>query len=828
MKLKHTFWPVFENTLPWVTLALTSFYVFSFFVLQPYTGFYINLAAKGWLVTNATQGNPLLPGDVVTRVGTVSTTEAQQDLSTGFFNSIRNGETVEIKLERNGQSLKFNYTLPGMNSEELLGRLNSQWFMSFIFWLAGCAAMLFLRPRGLLRRMFMLFCFLTAAWLSTGMVSGWHFMGGALVLRFLVWLSVPVYLHLHWLFPTPLGKLPGWVWGFLYSLFGVLAVASLFQLLPQNLYLVGFILAILGSLVLLVAHLVKQPAERRALAGIATSFGLILLPVAVMAALSIVKIEVIYSQIATLGLVALPGFYFFTLYIRQLAPEQVSRARRLVGSYFLLVVGGLFFCLAFSWYAGIYITNTNFTDRTLVVPLILVVIALLSFVPFLVLPALADERVTVALGAESFSFSANRSAPAAIFLFLQALAGMSVYVLIRTLGFPGAETLAIVATVLVIGLLGLLGFAPFQRFFERRILGMVHRPESLVNAYSNRILTSLDEPALRSLLVQDVLPSLLVRQSALLRLAPGGETAAFLTLRVSPEHLPSAEQAVRLAGLSNYPLSAEHLPAAFAWVRAVVPLRFAEQLSGLWLFGARDPDDAYSGADLEMLNTLAAQTALALSHIDQANHLRALYLADGRQREAERLAYAAELHDAVLNPLAAYLNGVYAAEITPQLDGLLHDTVQHIRRVVKGLRPEQLNYGLYHGLRTQVDDLEDNLSAEGPALDFAITLSDARLDEQVELNLFRIVQQACQNAIRHAGARTIRLTGEISAEQVWLCVQDDGKGFDFQGQANLAELLTNQHYGLAGMHERALTMGAEMEIQSQPGQGCRVKVSWKE
>ena len=214
---------ILENALPWFSLVFSLFFTLSFFFFLPYSGMDIGLNNQGWEVTGVTSSSSLRLGDILTRVGAVSSLQAQKDLSTGFFNPLSNGQTVEIELMRNGQPMTLSYKLPGWTSEELLGRLNNNWFLGYIFWLAGLGALLFLRPRGLLRRVFMLFCFLTAAWLSAGTISGLRFMGSARALRALVGLSVPVYLHLHWLFPTPLGKLPGWVWGALYGLCALLA-----------------------------------------------------------------------------------------------------------------------------------------------------------------------------------------------------------------------------------------------------------------------------------------------------------------------------------------------------------------------------------------------------------------------------------------------------------------------------------------------------------------------------------------------------------------------------------------------------------------------------
>jgi signal transduction histidine kinase len=828
---KLAFWPVFECILPWVTLAVITFYTFSLFFLRPYSGFIINLSDQGWVVTDVNPGNSLQVGDILTRVGSMASIEARQDLNKGFINATRNGETVEIELERQGRPLTIAYTLPGFNSQELFGRLNSQWFIPYIFWLAGAAALLFLRPRNTLRRLLAVFCFLNAAWLSTGLLSALHMLGSALALRSLVFLSIPVYLHLHWLFPSPLRALPVRAWACLYAVFAALAVASWLQLIPQNLYLVGFVLAIAGSLILLVVHVIRQPAERRALRGMVVALGFVLLPVIVFAGFSMIGFQLIFSGITTIGLVALPGFYFYTLYYRQLTPAQSRQANRLVRSYFFWIAGGLLFSLAFSFYARFQIQNTFFTNYDLVIPVILGVIALLSFLPFLVLPALADERITLNLRAGSFGFSANRTATGITFLFLQVLAGLTLFTLIRLLNFPGAESVATLSALLACGLLGLLGSAPFRRFFERKVLGMPLAPEALLKTYAARITTSLELDTLRSLLLDEVLPSLLVRQ--FVQLEWRAETLAPLfSLRVEPGDLPGPTAQPDLkecAGTFLPPGSPSLLP---AWVRLVLPLYVAGQRRGYWLLGQRDPDDQYSPEDIATLQALADQTALALVNIDQAAALQALYFADMERHEAERLHLAAELHDDVLNQMAVL--SVNLPDDSPATLAAYDQAVLHIREIINGLRPAMLNYGLFPALTSLVDELNERILFPGdpqglrPSLVLEVPNpgTDLRYSARVELALFRIVQQACANAIQHAQSQTIRIQGSLSEPCAELAVSDDGRGFSGAGAGDLPTLLAGKHFGLAGMYERAALIGATMSFKSAPNLGTQVVINW--
>ena len=128
-KLNKNAWAFIEMVLPWVMLLFLGYYTLAMFVIMPYPGVFIDQRKTVTVVYGPDQGeNSFLQGDVIEQIGPV--------------------------------------TYLDITIQEINSRLNSQWFTPYIFWLAGTVSLLFLRPRGLLRFLMALFCYITATWLG--------------------------------------------------------------------------------------------------------------------------------------------------------------------------------------------------------------------------------------------------------------------------------------------------------------------------------------------------------------------------------------------------------------------------------------------------------------------------------------------------------------------------------------------------------------------------------------------------------------------------------------------------------------------------------------
>ena len=391
---------------------------------------------------------------------------------------------------------------------------------------------------------------------------------------------------------------------------------------------------------------------------------------------------------------------------------------------------------------------------------------------------------------------------------------------------PEAFLFGTVLVALSATFIGVQIFPGFQSFVESRLLGIKLPAQNMVENFSARIVTSTTTNELLKLLEQDVFPSLLVRQYAFVQMVD--ESLKIILSR--DVDLGMVPEVVLRDALASAP-TGRVVPLwtgdrRVGWIRLILPLKIGEEPIGAWLFGRRDPDDHYPQAELPILQSLANQTAVALSYILQTERLKLMYEANINRYEQEHLRLGHELHDSLLNEMAAMLMkhdpDALPKDFQESFDGL----IVRLREIVTDLRPPMLLYGL----KSALDGLADNLSERNHAVQMVSEISSAdgcRYPPTVEHYMYRIVQESCENALKYARARSVRITGELSTKEISLQVSDDGVGFKDGISLRLDEMISNKHYGLAGMHERAELIGARISIRSQPNQGTQIQVRWE-
>lgn len=737
---------VFENTIPWLVLVVLLAFTISGLFFAPYLGFFAAGSAGRVGDVYVYRTNGLRVDDLIRSVNGVDWATIRADITKPQpWVGVQPGQTLNIIVERQGEEVQVDWPVAGFNRKELLGRLINNWPVAYFFWLAGVATVLLVRPRDTRSRALEAFCFVTAIWLAAGSFSYSRLFATSIALRVGVWMSLPIYLHLHWVFPARIKRLPRYFWFGFYIAAGLLALAQVFSLLPTDAYFVPFAIAVIGSIAFLAYRFLFRKEDRREVRLLFFSAAVAFTPALLAASSSAAATVAPVLPGLLFGLMALPGAYFYVMYRRNLGGMEF-RANRLISLYLYLLI--LFSLL------------------------------------FLLIPYFFDWTASV------------ESATATVF-----------------------------SAVILTAVLTVLAFRGFQGFVERRILRMPLPPENLLENYAAEISTSISLEHLVRVLRDEVLPSMFIRQSVLFQENGNQGNAILFAVGVEPKEIPDAKQQAAIikkshdgSGKQPYQGPGAKWPVAF-------PLWVNGELVGLWLLGQKDPDGYYSHQEIGTLSALADQTAIALVNIAQATRLRALHQADIDRQEQERTSLALELHDEVLNQLAALGMTVEDSAYTPEFERRMHDLNDHIRRTIHGLRPPMLNYGLHAALRELAEDLEKRPGAE-VKVELDVPATDARFDPKIEQHMFRIIQQACENALRHAAPKHVVIEGEISERVVDLKVRDDGSGFEMNSDFDLSQLLAQRHFGLASIFERAALISAQMELHSSPGQGTIVHLKW--
>jgi signal transduction histidine kinase len=253
-----------------------------------------------------------------------------------------------------------------------------------------------------------------------------------------------------------------------------------------------------------------------------------------------------------------------------------------------------------------------------------------------------------------------------------------------------------------------------------------------------------------------------------------------------------------------------------------VPIVAPEGVIGAFYLTEREGAAGFTAEDEELIQLLAAHAAIAITNARLHERSRELSILSERNR------LALELHDAVSQKLfSLVLNAEAAATLldrdpeqaraqVSRLQTLAREALDELRSLIFELRPPELERdGLSGALRKHVEVLRRLQPTE-------IELnSDADVEREPERDreIFRIAQEALQNALRHAEASRIVVRLSRENGRLLLEVEDDGVGFD----QNAAEL-RSRRLGLTSMEERAQRLGARLEIRSAAGAGTIVRL----
>lgn len=230
-----------------------------------------------------------------------------------------------------------------------------------------------------------------------------------------------------------------------------------------------------------------------------------------------------------------------------------------------------------------------------------------------------------------------------------------------------------------------------------------------------------------------------------------------------------------------------------------------------------------------VLNYLTGDLKDISEFIDDAHAKQEFGLRVIEMQEEERKRISREIHDGPAQMLAHVLMRSNVLEKVAreqtideivnefrQFKRILRDALYEVRHIIYDLRPMALDdLGLVPTLKKYLQTVEEyNQKAK---IQFLYLGEEKRLDNSMEVALFRLIQESVQNALKHSEADTIQVKLEVTSKHVIAIVKDNGVGFDIHQKKE-------NTFGLIGMRERVQMLDGKLSIQSRIGQGTTVMI----
>jgi len=247
----------------------------------------------------------------------------------------------------------------------------------------------------------------------------------------------------------------------------------------------------------------------------------------------------------------------------------------------------------------------------------------------------------------------------------------------------------------------------------------------------------------------------------------------------------------------------------------LVPLIFQGEILGVLAGIDREDGRPFAEEDEQLLLSVAASaaTAVATARSVAAERLRLSLDA----AEQARARWARDLHDQTLQGLTGARMVLSAGIARQDPDGLrraaeaadapLGTEMRNLRDLISELRPAALDD---LGLGPAIGSLATRQAAAGGfTVETEIELGGTERAREMETAIYRMVQEALSNVVRHANAKHVTVRVVQLPEHLEMIVQDDGQGF--------APAAAIEGFGLTGMRERALLLGGELSVRSAPG-----------
>jgi signal transduction histidine kinase len=363
--------------------------------------------------------------------------------------------------------------------------------------------------------------------------------------------------------------------------------------------------------------------------------------------------------------------------------------------------------------------------------------------------------------------------------------------------------------------------------------------ESLAEV-GNALATELELPRLLELVVTRLRGLIDARVVFIAMPGPDGETvvetvagadaAKYAGLRLGPARSKSARvlerrRSERVDALIDDPeVDQQTARRLGARTGLFVPLLVRHRAIGVIVAHDKQHDDPrFTDEDVRIAEAFAERAAVAIDLSERVARDSLRRVVAGQELERQRLAR--ELHDETGQALTSILLGLKGIEEATETEEaresvlavreLVVSTLQDVRRLAVELRPKALDdFGLVPALERLSETFAEQADVD---VHVQAVLGDTRLPREIETALYRIVQEALTNVIKHADARTVSVVLTRQGDRVAVVIEDDGRGFDPKAEPG-------EGLGLLGMRERIALVGGRLSVESAAGRGTTIAV----
>lgn len=271
----------------------------------------------------------------------------------------------------------------------------------------------------------------------------------------------------------------------------------------------------------------------------------------------------------------------------------------------------------------------------------------------------------------------------------------------------------------------------------------------------------------------------------------------------------------------------------------LLPLHHKRHVFGVLMAGRRQREPFHQ-EQVRLLANIAGHAGLVLENarlyratVENARELKALSSRLTVVQEQERSRIARELHDGIGQALTAIrfnldvllreagIAGGQPLERVRSVQAIIDETLLDIRRMAFELRPAVLDdFGLAAAIRLYVDRFSKQT---GIAVSLACPDDIGRWQQDIEATVFRVMQEALTNVVKHSGASTVQLRLHRAAEALELQIEDDGKGLAQEAKRRSGAIA--EGLGIVNMRERVAELHGTFSVDSRQGLGTRISVT---